>query len=156
MSGKFGETIRDVDAQAIELRALIPDTLEAFGVLSLAAQAPGALDRKIKELIALAIAVSVRCDACVAYHARAAARAGATRQEVAEALGVAVQTGGGPALSTMVRKRWAPLTNSPRQHAALTKGARLKTCAPEHVRRNTRGMRSFPPAAAETTRLQTF
>jgi AhpD family alkylhydroperoxidase len=99
MGAKFSETIREVDAYAIELRALIPDTLQAFGGLSRAAQTPGALDRKVKELIALAIAVTVRCDACVAYHARAAARAGATRQEVAEALGVAVQMGGGPALN---------------------------------------------------------
>jgi AhpD family alkylhydroperoxidase len=99
MDGEFSEAIREVDAYVGELRALIPETLQAFGGLSRAAQAPGSLDRKVKELIALAIAVSVRCDACIAHHARAAARAGATRQEVAEALGVAVQMGGGPALN---------------------------------------------------------
>jgi AhpD family alkylhydroperoxidase len=99
MRGKFSETIREHDAFAEELRALIPDTFQAFGGLSREAQAPGALDHKFKELIALAIAVSVRCDACVPYHARAAARAGATRNEVAEALGVALQMRGEPALS---------------------------------------------------------
>jgi AhpD family alkylhydroperoxidase len=99
MSGRFSESIREVDAYAIELRGLIPDTLQAFGGLARAAQTPGVLDRKVKELIALAIAVSVRCDACIAYHARGAARAGATRKEVAEAIGVAVQMGGGPALN---------------------------------------------------------
>jgi AhpD family alkylhydroperoxidase len=99
MTGKFGEIIREVDAAAAELRELIPETYKAFGDLARSAQHPGALDRKTKELIALAIAVSVRCDACIGYHARGAARAGATRQEVAEALGVAVQMGGGPALN---------------------------------------------------------
>ncbi len=52
----------------------------------------------MKELIALAIGVSTRCDGCIAYHARTSVRAGATRQEVAEALAVAVQMGGGPAM----------------------------------------------------------
>ena len=99
MTGKFREVIKEVDAYALELRDLIPDTLKAFGDLSRAAQKPGALERKTKELIALAIAVTVRCDACVAYHARAVARAGATRQEVAEASEVAVQMGGGPAVN---------------------------------------------------------
>jgi AhpD family alkylhydroperoxidase len=99
MTGKFGAIIQDVDAHAVALRELIPETVAAFGGLSKAAQQPGALDRKAKELIALAIAVSTRCDACIGYHARGAARAGASRQEVAEALGVAVQMGGGPSLN---------------------------------------------------------
>jgi AhpD family alkylhydroperoxidase len=57
----------------------------------------GALGRKEKELIALAIAVVKRCDGCIASHARSAARLGATRHEVAEALGVALLMDGGPA-----------------------------------------------------------
>ena len=99
MTKQFGEIIRDVDTYALELRKLVPDTLKAFGELSRAAQKPGALDRKTKELIALSIAVSGRCDACIAYHARGAGRAGASRQEVAEALAVAIQLGGGPAVN---------------------------------------------------------
>ena len=97
--GKFGEIIGEVDEYAIELRKLIPDTLTGFGALSRAAQTPGALDRKTKELIALAIAVSGRCEACIGYHARGATRAGATRQETAEALAVAIQMGGGPSVN---------------------------------------------------------
>lgn len=100
MVAKFGEIIREVDGYATELRDLIPDTVQAFGGLARAAQTPGALDRKVKELIALAIAVHARCDACIGYHARAAVRCGATREEVAEALGVAVQMGGGPAFNS--------------------------------------------------------
>ena len=56
----------------------------------------GALDAKTKELIALAIAVTKQCDGCTASHARGAARRGATPQEVAEALGVAILMNGGP------------------------------------------------------------
>jgi AhpD family alkylhydroperoxidase len=59
--------------------------------------APGALDAKTKELIALAIAVSKQCDGCIAAHARGAAAQGATQAEVAEALGVAILMNGGPA-----------------------------------------------------------
>jgi len=99
MSGKFAQIIQEVDAQAIELGGLIPETLRAFSGLTRTAQNSGALDHKVKELIALAIAVSSRCEACIAYHARGAARRGATRQEVAEALGVAIQMGGGPSVN---------------------------------------------------------
>ena len=61
-----------------------------------AALGDGALDTKTKELIALGIAVATRCDGCIASHARGAAKAGATADEVAEALGVAILLTGGP------------------------------------------------------------
>ncbi len=99
MTKTFSAVIHEVDAYALELRRLIPDTMAAFGQLAKAAQTPGALDRKTKELIALAIAVADRCDACIGYHARGAGRAGATRAEVAEALAVAIQMGGGPSVN---------------------------------------------------------
>ena len=99
MAKQFGEIIKDVDAYALELKRLVPDAMKAFGEVSRAAQRSGALDRKIKELMALAIAVSGQCDACIAYHARGAGRAGASRQEIAETLAVAIQMGGGPAVN---------------------------------------------------------
>lgn len=99
MPGEFTDRIAEVDASAAQLRQLIPDTVKAFGQLSRAAQTAGALDVKTKELIALAISVATRCDGCIAYHARNSARAGATRQEVAEALGVTIQMGGGPGIT---------------------------------------------------------
>jgi AhpD family alkylhydroperoxidase len=99
MAKQFGEIIKDVDAYALELRRLIPDTMKAFGEISRAAQQSGALNRKTKELMALAIAVSGQCDACIAYHARGAGKAGASRQEIAETLAVAIQMGGGPAVN---------------------------------------------------------
>jgi AhpD family alkylhydroperoxidase len=99
MSMDYRSVIKDTDAAAGELRKLIPDTLSAFGALSRAAQTPGVLDGKTKELIALAISVATRCEACIAYHARGALRVGAARQEIAEALAVAIQMGGGPSLN---------------------------------------------------------
>jgi len=98
MSGSNRERIAELDKYSRELVQLVPDAIKAFGTLSREAQKAGALDHKVKELIALAIGVSTRCDGCIAYHARNSVRAGATRQEVAETLAVAVQMGGGPAM----------------------------------------------------------
>ena len=79
------------------VRQHIPDVMKAFSGLASAVMAPGALDTKTKELMALAIAVSHRCDGCIASHARGAAKHGASEAEVAEAIGVAVLMTGGPA-----------------------------------------------------------
>lgn len=86
----------DVTPLGRALRGAIPDVYKGYAALSSAAMAPGVLDSKMKELIALGIAVAVRCDGCIAAHARAAAKAGASREEVAEALGVAIMLSGGP------------------------------------------------------------
>lgn len=80
-----------------ELRRAVPDVYRGFGELHHAAFAAGALDTRTKELIALAIGVVEGCDGCIASHAQAAARAGATRQEAAEAIGVTFLMKGGPA-----------------------------------------------------------
>ncbi|SHN61763.1 carboxymuconolactone decarboxylase family protein [Desulfovibrio litoralis] len=58
----------------------------------------GALDPKTRELIALAVASTTRCDTCIAIHANAAVEAGATREELVEALGVAIGLNAGAAL----------------------------------------------------------
>jgi AhpD family alkylhydroperoxidase len=81
-----------------ELAASRPEIMKAFAALSEAASSPGALDEKAKELIALAIAVVERCDECITIHVGEALKTGATRQEIIEALGVAILMGGGPAL----------------------------------------------------------
>jgi AhpD family alkylhydroperoxidase len=80
-----------------ELRQQIPDVYAGFQSLHAAAIGSGALETRVKELIALAIAVVEGCDGCIASHAQAAARAGATRGEAAEAIGVAFLMHGGPA-----------------------------------------------------------
>lgn len=78
------------------LRAAIPEVYAGFTALNQAAMEDGALDRKTKELIALAIAVSRQCDGCISSHARGAAKAGASSAEVADMLGVCLMMGGGP------------------------------------------------------------
>jgi AhpD family alkylhydroperoxidase len=98
MSGKYAERIAEMDAYVGQLLKLVPESVKAYGGLSKAAQTPGALDTKTKELIALAISVATRCDGCIAYHARNSVRAGATRQEIAEMLAVTLQMGGGPSM----------------------------------------------------------
>jgi AhpD family alkylhydroperoxidase len=74
----------------------IPGPMSGFSQLHRQAVAGGALSTKIKELMALAIAITVRCDGCIAYHVHDALLAGATRAEVLETIGVAVLMGGGP------------------------------------------------------------
>lgn len=80
-----------------DLRHAIPEVMKGFADLHAATMKPGALDTKTKELIALAISISSRCDGCIASHARGAAKQGATEAEVAETIGVAVLMAGGPA-----------------------------------------------------------
>jgi AhpD family alkylhydroperoxidase len=74
-----------------------PKMLEAYRNLSAAQGANGALDAKTRELIALAVAVTTRCDGCLSSHAAAAIQAGATEAEVTDALGTAIALNAGAA-----------------------------------------------------------
>jgi AhpD family alkylhydroperoxidase len=76
----------------------LPGPMEGFGQLHKQSMADGALSAQTKELIALAIAITVRCDGCIAYHVHDALEAGAARPEILEAIGVAVMMGGGPSV----------------------------------------------------------
>jgi AhpD family alkylhydroperoxidase len=78
------------------LRTAAPDTVRAFGGLHAAAMAPGSLSVLHKELIAMAVGLSQGCTECIYLHAEGALKAGATREQVIEAAGVAVMMGGGP------------------------------------------------------------
>ncbi|WP_424108394.1 carboxymuconolactone decarboxylase family protein [Psychrobacter coccoides] len=82
----------------MKLHKNIPETTKAFSQLSQVGTADGILDAKTKELIALALAVGARCDACIGFHTKALVKLGATEQEVAETLGVCVVMGGGPSM----------------------------------------------------------
>jgi AhpD family alkylhydroperoxidase len=81
-----------------QLGRLSPDTLRGYRMLSEAGTKTAHLDAKTRELVALAVAVTVRCDGCIVVHADAALKQGATREEIAEALGVAVAVNAGAAL----------------------------------------------------------
>ncbi|MBN2323027.1 MAG: carboxymuconolactone decarboxylase family protein [Spirochaetes bacterium] len=76
----------------------IPKTMEGFSSLHMAAVGAGVLGTKFKELIALGIAVTVRCDGCIAFHVHGAVEAGASKEEISETIGVAVMMGGGPSV----------------------------------------------------------
>jgi AhpD family alkylhydroperoxidase len=102
---QYSEVISDLVEPTTSLRDATPEVWAGFGQLHKAAVADGALPAKVKELMALTIAVVKHCDGCIAYHAKAAARRGASPDEVAEALGVALLMDGGPA-SVYAPRAW--------------------------------------------------
>lgn len=98
MEHAHGKAVQDAIAPlARDLRKAIPDAYAGFAALHAGTMGEGAVPAKYKELIALAIAVTEQCDGCIASHARGAVRAGASRQEAAEAIGVTFLMKGGPA-----------------------------------------------------------
>jgi AhpD family alkylhydroperoxidase len=98
MQKNYPDITKRISDDLVKLRQDIPDTMKGFSALAQAATRDGALDKKTKELIALAIGIATRCDGCIGFHAAALVRLGATRQEVEETLGMAVYMGGGPSL----------------------------------------------------------
>lgn len=76
----------------------IPEQMQAFSQLHQSASKDGAITKSNKELIALGIAIAVRCDGCIAFHINDALKAGCTRAEIMETIGVAILMGGGPAV----------------------------------------------------------
>ena len=93
----YQEVIDGIRAPYQEVREAIPGVATGYLEMHKAAMGEGELPAKIKELIALAIAITRQCDGCIASHARAAARHGATVAEVSEMIGVAILLNGGPA-----------------------------------------------------------
>ncbi len=93
----YQEVLDDLNPQHRALRKMIPDVYRGFAEMSNGALTSGALDKKFKELIAMAIGVVAGCDGCIASHAQGAARAGASKEEAAEAIGVSILMHGGPA-----------------------------------------------------------
>lgn len=81
-----------------EIGKLSPDTLKGYQTLSGAGEKTGHLDAKTRELISLPVAVTTRCDGCITVHVGEALKHGASREEIAEALGVAVAMNAGAAL----------------------------------------------------------
>ena len=98
MSKSFNTITTDVSKALSVMRKELPDTMQGFSALSKAALAPGALSALDKELIALAIGVASRCDACIGFHVKALIRLGVSREQFMETLGVCTYMGGGPTL----------------------------------------------------------
>ncbi|MCM2562939.1 carboxymuconolactone decarboxylase family protein [Lutimaribacter sp. EGI FJ00015] len=91
------ETLDNTRNRLRVLYKTIPDVTRGFGAMSKAVKEGGVLDFKTKEFVALGIAVGIRCESCIALHVEALVKAGATRDEIADVLGMSIQMGGGPA-----------------------------------------------------------
>lgn len=99
MSAKsFVQITADVSSALDQMRHEVPDAMKGFGDLARAAMKEGAVSALHKELIALAIGVSSRCDACIGFHVKALIRLGVTREQLMETLAVCTYMGGGPTL----------------------------------------------------------
>jgi len=97
-TNNFRELTQAVSAGIATLRSSTPEVMKSFNELGRAATSNGVLDRKTKELIALALSVAARCDPCIGFHMQTLVKLGVTRQEIDETLGVTTYMGGGPSL----------------------------------------------------------
>jgi AhpD family alkylhydroperoxidase len=98
MTTNWPELTKELSTQLRSLRGGVPEVMQAFSTIAQTALASKALDGKTKELIAVGISVAVRCDDCIAFHVKAALQQGASQEEVAEALGMAIYMGAGPSV----------------------------------------------------------
>lgn len=98
MSDKFNTVTKDINVQLAKMRKEMPEVMAGFTALSQAATKEGALDKKTKELIAMALAVAKQCTGCIGFHSQALVKLKASREELLETLGMAIYMGGGPSL----------------------------------------------------------
>jgi AhpD family alkylhydroperoxidase len=96
MTTDYLEEHRHLEERLAQLGQEIPGPMSGFARLHRKAVEDGALPAKVKEMMALAISITVGCDGCIAYHVHDAVQAGASRQELLETIGVALLMGGGP------------------------------------------------------------
>ena len=98
MTKSYPDITKRISSGMKTLRSDITDTMQGFSAMAAAATKDGALDKKTKELIALAIGVSTRCDGCIGFHTKALIDLGVSREEFEETLSMAIYMGGGPSL----------------------------------------------------------
>jgi len=94
----WSDKLNQTRAGLRNLNGAIPETSRAFGALGKAVKQGGVLDYKTKEFIALGISVADRCEPCISLHIEALIKIGASREEVADVLGMCIQMGGGPSM----------------------------------------------------------
>jgi AhpD family alkylhydroperoxidase len=94
----YKEIIGNISPSLAKLRKEIPDVMHAFSALAQSATKDGALDKKTKELIALALGIAGHCDGCIGFHVQKLIELGVTREEFLEMLSMAIYMGGGPSL----------------------------------------------------------
>jgi len=98
MTKSYTDITAEINRGILKLRQAAPDAIAGFSAMARGALKAGALSEVHKELIALAIGVAGHCDGCIGFHAKSLVRLGAKREELMEALAVAVYMGGGPSL----------------------------------------------------------
>ncbi|MCB0342571.1 MAG: carboxymuconolactone decarboxylase family protein [Bdellovibrionales bacterium] len=94
----FPAQYKELNVWMEKLGMALPGPMAGFAQLHEKTLEKGALDSKTKELIALGIAITVRCDGCIAYHVHDAMKSGASEKEIAETVSVAILMGGGPSV----------------------------------------------------------
>ncbi|MFP4147553.1 MAG: carboxymuconolactone decarboxylase family protein [Halorhodospira sp.] len=99
MYNDWNQTANELSKLFQEVRKGHPEVGKGFSSLAQAATADGALSAKDKELMAIAIAIATHCEGCIAFHTKAAAKQGASREEVIETIGLCIYMGGGPSLA---------------------------------------------------------
>jgi AhpD family alkylhydroperoxidase len=98
MSDKFTNVTKDISTQLAKMRKEMPEVMAGFSALAQATTKDGALDKKTKELIAMALAVANHCPGCIGFHSQALVKLQTSREELLETLGMAIYMGGGPSL----------------------------------------------------------
>lgn len=98
MTESFKDITSDISSYLAKFRKEIPDVMNSFNSLAAAATKEGALSKKTKELIALALGIAGHCDGCIGFHMQTLVKLGVTREELLETLSMAVYMGGGPSL----------------------------------------------------------
>jgi AhpD family alkylhydroperoxidase len=94
----YDDITQDLNHYLTKMRNEIPDVMNGFSSLAQAALKDGALSKKTKEMIALAVGITSRCDGCIGFHVKALVKLGTTREELLEILGMTIYMGGGPNL----------------------------------------------------------
>lgn len=98
MTKSYKEVTGDISTELAKFRKEIPDVMNGFYALAQAATKDGALNKKTKELIALALGIAAHCDGCIGFHVQTLVKLGVTREELLETLSMSMYMGGGPSL----------------------------------------------------------
>ena len=98
MTKSYKDITGDISPSLAKLRKEIPEVMTAFSAMAAAATKDGALNKKTKELIALALGIAGHCDGCIGFHMHTLVKLGLTREELLETLSMAIYMGGGPSL----------------------------------------------------------
>ncbi len=98
MAEKYTQITQGINTQLAKMRKEMPELMAGFAAISQAATQDGVLDKKTKELIAMALAVANHCPGCIGFHSQTLVKLRASREELLETLGMAIYMGGGPSL----------------------------------------------------------